>query len=497
MDYSLLFLPKLATLLGVQLLEVFLDILRRSTLPMDKSTIFISYARPDAEFALKLGRDLRSAGANIWLDQLEIVAGERWEDAIEEAINASETILVILSPTSVESDYVKDELSFAREEKKEIIPVLYQSCKVPFRMRRIQHCDFTTDYNSGLTQLLKALDIELLSEAPEPLESINGVAKQSVIQGLFEDKISKQINAIINALPPPTQWILRLNQAVDEERLKILYSIRSVIIGLTEGGKVSGVDDLGLAPVIGEIARRYLADSDTPEIRWVVFQIRSSAYGLPKDHFQSTNVLLTKSAIDLLNSDIFRQQVNAFVEITKHANSFPMTTLSEIGPSLSRVRSTRDFKSVLDGEEIRVSEAFASVEYDAPLMGRVWKRVWPTVKDGGWGSVECTLFNQMIHKGDIEDVSLCGVYCTLPTYFADGPFDEIAEARLILPGVRKPIQVKSSRFKRGWPAMHGYAIDFLDMEPNHMERLVIFVRSSSELDSKRRPSNAPTRPPEI
>ncbi|NIV92429.1 TIR domain-containing protein [candidate division KSB1 bacterium] len=32
--------------------------------------IFISYARADSEFALKLGKDLRSAGADIWIDQL-------------------------------------------------------------------------------------------------------------------------------------------------------------------------------------------------------------------------------------------------------------------------------------------------------------------------------------------------------------------------------------------------------------------------------------------
>lgn len=53
-----------------------------------------------------------------------------------------------------------DEVSFALEEKKQTIPVLYRSCKVPFRLRRMQYIDFTVDYNSGLTQLLKAVNIE-------------------------------------------------------------------------------------------------------------------------------------------------------------------------------------------------------------------------------------------------------------------------------------------------------------------------------------------------
>jgi len=41
--------------------------------------IFISYSRQDAEFALQLGRDLREAGVHLWIDQLDIPPGGRWE----------------------------------------------------------------------------------------------------------------------------------------------------------------------------------------------------------------------------------------------------------------------------------------------------------------------------------------------------------------------------------------------------------------------------------
>ncbi len=97
---------------------------------IERAKIFISYARSDKDFALKLGKDLRSLGANIWLDQLDIISGERWDDAVEKALNIHGSFLVILSPLSVESDNVKDELSFALEQKKQVIPVLYQSCKM-------------------------------------------------------------------------------------------------------------------------------------------------------------------------------------------------------------------------------------------------------------------------------------------------------------------------------------------------------------------------------
>jgi len=98
-------------------------------LPAGKSRIFMSYARKDGGFALKLGQDLREAGVNIWIDQLDLKPGENWDDVTEEALDSCECLLLILSPTSVASKNVKDEIDFALEEDKRIVPVLYEPCK--------------------------------------------------------------------------------------------------------------------------------------------------------------------------------------------------------------------------------------------------------------------------------------------------------------------------------------------------------------------------------
>jgi hypothetical protein len=55
---------------------------------------FISYSRADGEFALKLANDLRTNGVNIWLDQIDIPPGARWDRAVE---NALETAAVFWS----------------------------------------------------------------------------------------------------------------------------------------------------------------------------------------------------------------------------------------------------------------------------------------------------------------------------------------------------------------------------------------------------------------
>jgi tetratricopeptide (TPR) repeat protein len=109
---------------------------------------------------LKLSKDLRAAGVDLWVDQLDVKLGENWDDATEEALNSCEVLLLILSSTSVTSKNVKDEIAFALEENKRIVPVLYQECKVPLRIRRLQHSDFTQDYTSGLRQVLTALNLQ-------------------------------------------------------------------------------------------------------------------------------------------------------------------------------------------------------------------------------------------------------------------------------------------------------------------------------------------------
>jgi len=128
-------------------------------LPPDAPT-FISYSREDSEFALRLAEDLKAAGANVWLDQTDIAPGQRWQRSVQEALQNTPRVLVILSPASVNSHYVEDEITFALEEKKTVIPVLYQECKVPFRLRPLQYVDFRSDYAYAMEIMLKTLGVK-------------------------------------------------------------------------------------------------------------------------------------------------------------------------------------------------------------------------------------------------------------------------------------------------------------------------------------------------
>ena len=112
---------------------------------MEVFKYFISYARSDSKFTLDLAKALRTTGANFWIDQLDILGGQHWDSEVEEALKICQGFIVILSPESINSVNVMDEISYALEERKIVIPIVLRACDIPFRLRRLQYIDFSTD----------------------------------------------------------------------------------------------------------------------------------------------------------------------------------------------------------------------------------------------------------------------------------------------------------------------------------------------------------------
>ena len=151
---------------------------------MEELKYFFSYARNDSEFVLKLAKELRAVGANLWLDQLDILGGQHWDSTVEKALESCKGMIAVLSPESVASDNVMDEVSYALNEGKLVVPVLIRPCNIPYRLQRVQYIDFTADYDTGFSQLLRALGIE---QPVQPLEST--ATQEPVVQ---EPSLPKQ-----------------------------------------------------------------------------------------------------------------------------------------------------------------------------------------------------------------------------------------------------------------------------------------------------------------
>jgi len=127
--------------------------------------LFISYARQDQVFVRKLAADLQALGADIWLDVQDIAPGTKWSSAIQTGLDASEIMLVIVTPNSMSSTNVEDEWQYYLEQHKPVIPVLLERARMHFRLSPIQYVDFNMQpYEGGLRQLherLKSLGIAL------------------------------------------------------------------------------------------------------------------------------------------------------------------------------------------------------------------------------------------------------------------------------------------------------------------------------------------------
>lgn len=70
----------------------------------------------------------------------------------------------MLSNESVNSNNVMDEVSFALEKTKSVIPILLNDFNTPFRLKRLQHIDFKDAYKDGLSELLEVLNQHLVIE---------------------------------------------------------------------------------------------------------------------------------------------------------------------------------------------------------------------------------------------------------------------------------------------------------------------------------------------
>jgi hypothetical protein len=153
--------------------------------------VFVCYAREDESFVLKLAASLKNLGVPIWLDQWNIPSGADWDLTIDNALYECAQFLIVLSETSVKSIEVRSELRTVLDEKKPIVPILYQSCRIPRQLRLIQRADFTScspDDVAALNQVLKALGMgEGLDNKAIQEQIAGGFLFTSICRAIFQE----------------------------------------------------------------------------------------------------------------------------------------------------------------------------------------------------------------------------------------------------------------------------------------------------------------------
>lgn len=85
--------------------------------------VFISYSHKDSRYAHMLADHLKWNGIDIWIDD-RIDYGAVWPRAIQESLDMSPVLIVIMSPDAYKSDWVQNEVSYAKAKRKIIFPIL-------------------------------------------------------------------------------------------------------------------------------------------------------------------------------------------------------------------------------------------------------------------------------------------------------------------------------------------------------------------------------------
>ncbi len=175
--------------------------------------VFLSYVREDQELIAKLALDLRKAGVEVWLDRDRISPGQRWQLAIQGAIEDGVFFIACFSSNyeSRNRSYMNEELILAAKElrlrpveRAWFIPVILSDCSVPQleigpgeTFRDIQWVDLRKEWDKGIRSILNTIQSSVVQPLLTPdemrvlgsltghpeftLRSISGISKDTAI----------------------------------------------------------------------------------------------------------------------------------------------------------------------------------------------------------------------------------------------------------------------------------------------------------------------------
>ena len=108
---------------------------------LDVPDIFLSYNREDQAVARRFAEAFEREGFSVWWD-VSLRSGEAYDRITEQALSDAKAVVVLWSPRSVESRWVRAEATQADREGK-LVPVMIEDCKRPIMFELTQTADLT------------------------------------------------------------------------------------------------------------------------------------------------------------------------------------------------------------------------------------------------------------------------------------------------------------------------------------------------------------------
>jgi hypothetical protein len=99
--------------------------------PTQTDSVFVSYARANANDVLPVIEAAKAQGRSFWIDQKGIGAGQSWAGEIVRAIRTASGVVVMCSKAAFESDHIKREIYLADRYRKKLMPVFIEQAEPP------------------------------------------------------------------------------------------------------------------------------------------------------------------------------------------------------------------------------------------------------------------------------------------------------------------------------------------------------------------------------
>jgi hypothetical protein len=214
-------------------------------------SIFVSHSHMDNQFGIKLVSDLRKAlGSNthIWYDKAGgLEGGDEWWPKILKELVKSSIFIVILSPDSMLSKWVNDEVTIAWAHKnsstgKIIIPILYRDCKIREDLQTLHNVSFLhpITYKAAFDELVKRLQI-FCSKPPNTTNNLEREISTNPSSSFKLEKKYRRQNMLStkNSYKPESIRSVHQKSALRAARAEALRAARAEVVQEIEGTEMS------------------------------------------------------------------------------------------------------------------------------------------------------------------------------------------------------------------------------------------------------------------
>jgi hypothetical protein len=154
---------------------------------------FLSYSSKDKPLALRLEQDLKESKITVWINHVQLRRGRPLIDSIQDAIKASDNLILLWSDSASKSRFVSHEWQAAYHLEKHVIPCQLDDTDLPPLLLHQLFCDFRASYEEGLEHVLEALRGK--ASAPQP-QALDDTERQPNLQELIDELIQEQPEVI-------------------------------------------------------------------------------------------------------------------------------------------------------------------------------------------------------------------------------------------------------------------------------------------------------------